>query len=280
VYRRGSLCSIGLAVPTAGDVPAQKIHYGPTSLPAGPRMVLLIGGTRGTGLLIARRLRSKGVPIRVLARNPSRAAQDLPPGVELIAGDITKQHTIPQAIDGATHVVLTAGVRSGYPATEALIKTTEYEGVLNVLAAARRVSFEGRFLYMTSSGVTIPSLSATLLNLYKGKTLTWRQRAEEEIRASGLDYTVIRAGVLLNRKGGLRTVRVTQDGFPLSWRYRIARADVADAFVASLDHPCTSRTTFEVVWGRGFHREPWELLLNGLCRDVRRVDAAPTGTRS
>jgi hypothetical protein len=53
---------------------------------------------------------------------------------------------------------------------EKLIKATEYDGVRNVIAAARVTGFAGRFLYMTSSGATTRSLATILLNLYKGNT--------------------------------------------------------------------------------------------------------------
>ena len=61
-------------------------------------MTLVIGGTRGTGLLIVRLLYSKGAPVRVLARNLSDATQRLPPGVEMIEGDITKEETLAAAL--------------------------------------------------------------------------------------------------------------------------------------------------------------------------------------
>jgi len=81
------------------------------------------------------------------------------------------------------------------------IRETEYGGVVNTLAAAQRVGFGGRFLYITASSVTSRSWATVLLNLYKGNTLVWRERAEHEIRGSGLEYTIIRAGILLNRPG-------------------------------------------------------------------------------
>jgi putative NAD(P)-binding protein len=126
---------------------------------------------------------------------------------------------------------------------------------VNTLAAARRVGFGGRFLYMTASSVTSLSWATVLLNLYKGNTLVWRERAEHEIRGSGLEYTIIRAGILLNRPGGQHALVLTQRPLPLSIRYRIARADVADVFVAALGHPRAIRATFEVVWGDGPPRE-------------------------
>jgi len=125
---------------------------------------------------------------------------------------------------------------------------------------------------MISIGVTIPSTSATLLNLWKGNTLKWRRQSERHIRASGIDYTVIRAGFLLNREGRRHGVNVVQEALPLSWRYRIARADVADAIVASLDHPRASRATFDIVWGRESLREGWHARLDRLRSDAQVLD--------
>ena len=62
--------------------------------------VLLIGGTRGTGLLIARLLLREGVPVRVLARDAARATGALGNGPEVVVGDITKEATLPDAISG------------------------------------------------------------------------------------------------------------------------------------------------------------------------------------
>jgi uncharacterized protein YbjT (DUF2867 family) len=212
--------------------------------------ILVIGGTRGTGLLIVRRLRQQGNAVRVLACDPARAATLFEQSVEIIEGDLTKAETLPAAIGGARQMIFTAGCRSGYPVREARVKAVEYEGVRHTLAVARGVGFAGRFLYMTSSGVESPSFAARCLNLWKGNTLVWRRRVEDEIRASGLAYTIIRTGVLLNRPAGQHVIELTQKALPLSWRYRIARADVAEIFVAALEHPKAARSTFEVVWGR------------------------------
>jgi uncharacterized protein YbjT (DUF2867 family) len=229
--------------------------------------VLVIGGTRGTGLLIAQRLTQQGRPVRVMARDPGRAATVLPPGVEVVGGDLTQEGTLAPVVAGVSHLVFTAGCRSGRPVGEAKIIATEYQGVQKTLAAAQQGGLSGRFLYMNASGVTSRSFASWALNLYKGNTLVWRRRAEEAIRSSGLDYTIIRAGVLLNSPAGRHAITVTQDDLPLSPRYRIARGDVAEAFVAALDHPRASRTTFDIVWGRGTERADWSSLLGRLEPD-------------
>ena len=151
---------------------------------------------------------------------------------------------------------------------EVRVKAVEFEGVVHTLTTARQLKFVGRFLYMNSSGLTTPSLFATCLNLWKGNTLIWRRRVEEEIRASGLDYTIIRTGVLLNRPGGQHVIRVTQQPLPLSFRYRIARADVAELFVAALPHPKTVRATFEAVWASRGQAAAWSGLLDPLQPDA------------
>jgi uncharacterized protein YbjT (DUF2867 family) len=175
---------------------------------------------------------------------------------------------------GIHHLVYTAGWRSGRPGVASRVKETDYHGVLNTIDAALGGGFPGRFLYMTSSGVTRPSLWTVLLNAYKGNTLLWRRQAEDALRGSGLAYTIVRTGVLLNRQGGRRRIELTQEPLPLSPRYRIARADVAEAFVAALEHPATIRTTFEIAWGRGTHRVPWPDLLCRLIPDRDRSSPA------
>lgn len=236
--------------------------------------IVVIGGSRGTGLLIARLLASRGEPVRVPARHPAAAFRRLGSNVQVVAADITKPDTLPSAVGGATAIVLTAGVPSGLLARQAFVRATDYEGVRNVIAAAQRTGFAGRLLYLNSCGVTRPSLAATLLNLIKGNTLRWRRLAEEAIRTSGLDYTIIRVGFLVNRPGGKRRLLVTQDALPLAPRYRIARADVAEVFVAALGTARASRTTFDVVWGPGAATTAVPELLRHLEPD-RAVGARP-----
>jgi len=210
--------------------------------------ILLIGGTRGTGLLIARLLLQKGHPVRVLARHPAAVSERLGPSVEIIHGDITQPPTLGPAVAGVRHVIFTAGCRSGWPAGSRAIRRTEYEGVFNTLSAASDAGFAGRFLYMNASGVGSRSFWTLALNIYKSNTLGWRARAETLIRTSPFPYTIIRTGMLTNGAGGRRGINVTQKALPLSPRYRIARADVALVFVAAMEHPRTVRATFEIAW--------------------------------
>ena len=232
-----------------------------------PSPILVAGGTRGTGLLVVRLLESNGFPVRVLARDPTRAKAHLGPAIEVVSGDITKPETLTGSVQHASHIIFTAGVRSGRYAREDVVRATDYQGVVNTLDAARATGFSGRFVYMNSLGITRSSLPAILLNALKKNTLVWRRRAEEGIRASGLDYAIVRVGFLLNAHGGQRAVHVTQDALPLSVRYRIARADVAKVLVEAMQQPRASRVTFSAVWGKDRRRSDWAKLLTDLKPD-------------
>jgi len=221
--------------------------------------VLVIGVTQGTGHVIVSLLIQDGYQVRALARNEAKARERLSSPVEIVVGDITKLNTLPSAMKDVDHIIFTAGVTQR-PVSERLIIATEYEGLKNTLAAARDAGFNGRFLYMTSIGVTKSSLGAMLLNLFKGNTLKWRKLAEAEIRRSGFDYTIFRAGFLTNSPRGRRAIKVSQSDYPLAFKYRISRADVAEVFVQSLRHPSTRRTTFEVVWAKRGHRQGRDVL--------------------
>jgi uncharacterized protein YbjT (DUF2867 family) len=231
-------------------------------------LVLVIGGTRSTGLHAANALQREGIRVRVLARNPAAASEQVGPHADIVRGDVTRKETLFPAFAGVSHVIFTAGVRSGRFARPSVVRATEYEGVLNTLEAAHAQHFRGRFVYMTSIGVTRKSLFVFGLNLWKGKTIVWRRRAEDAIRSSGLDYTIVRAAFLLNRPPNQRAIRVRQTESALTLHECIARADVAEALVAAVYHPDASRATFEVKWDRGPRQQSsWPDMLSGLRRD-------------
>src|SRR5262245_43813216 len=234
-----------------------------------PMLVLVVGGTRGTGLLAVHLLQQQGHGVRVLARDPRGVEAHTRPSLEIVQGDVTKPETLVPALQGVRAVLYTAGVRSGHWVGEDRIKRTDFAGVTHTLSAAGAAGSVERFVYMTSIGGVAPSLSATLLNLVKRNVLQWRRRAEDAIRASGMNYSIVRAGFLVNTPGGRRAVQISQGDLPLRPRYRIARADVAEVLVETLDHDGASHATFEVVWGDGPRRHEVAAMLSRLRPDPK-----------
>ena len=239
--------------------------------------VLVIGGTRGTGLHAAHFLRARGVPVRILARNPGAALQRLGSGFEIIEGDLTRANSLPAAVANTSHILFTAGVRSGRFSRRSITRATEFEGVRHTLAAALSNGFTGRFVYMTAIGVWRDSFFGSALNVWKGGTLHWRRLAEGAIRASGVDYTVVRAAFLLNRAPRTHEVVIRQFASPLSFTEAIARGDVAEALVEAMYHPAVSRASFEVAWTKGARRAEWRALLNDVIPDSERTDIPHAG---
>jgi len=235
--------------------------------------VLVIGATRGTGKEIVTRLRRDGHSVRVLARDASRARALFGQDVEVCAGDVTKRDTLPGAFEGMSDVIFTAGVTKR-PASERSIIAVEYEGVQNALYAASATAFRGRFLYMTAIGVTRHSIASIVLNLIKGNTLRWRRRAEQEIRRSGIDYTIVRCGVLSNSNVS-RAVELSQRDRRMSLSLRISRGDAAEVFVQALGNSNTKRATFDAYWSSARAAEPWDRLFAQLHPDTR--EAAESG---
>jgi uncharacterized protein YbjT (DUF2867 family) len=233
----------------------------------GESRVLVVGGTRGAGLLIARLLHQRGYTVRVLARDPAKASTELGSAFEVVPGDLTKADTLRPAVRDVNHIIFTAGAPSGRYAPEALVKATDYDGVIDTLAAAQSAGLRGRFIYLNTIGIKTPSLAGLLINLLKRNTLLWRRRVEDKIRGSGLDYAIIRVGFLLDRPSGERAVNLSQGALPLAFSNRIARADVAEAFVEAMEHPRASRTTFEIVWGSGPRQQSWSRLFERLRPD-------------
>lgn len=230
---------------------------------AGP--VLVIGATRGTGKAIVARLVREGVAVRALARNAPAARAVLSSSVEIVDGDVTKVETLHAALVGAAHVIFTAGVTKR-PASERSVIAVEYHGVTNTLAAAKATGFAGRFLYMTAMGITRHSIESIGLNFIKGNTLKWRRRAEEEIRRSGVNYTIIRCGTLTSGDG-THAVELSQREHRMSLFRRIGRDAAAEVFVEALRRSAAQRTTFEASWSSRRESEPWDILFSRLQPD-------------
>jgi uncharacterized protein YbjT (DUF2867 family) len=232
----------------------------------GDERVLVVGATGGTGAEIVKRLLRDGFLVRAVARDESKARNVLGEHVEIVRGDVTRRETLAPAMREVQHVIFTAGVTKR-PASQRSIIAVEYDGVKNTIAAAKGAGVNGRFLYMTAIGVTRHSIASIGLNLIKGRTLVWRRRAEDQIRLSGVDYTIIRCGVLRNEPAGRHAIEVSQRDIPMAFWRCIGRADAAEVFVQVLQHPTTRRTTFDATWSRGGGPPDWADLFSRLRQD-------------
>lgn len=231
------------------------------------KTVLIIGATQGTGLEAARILQKEGAEIRVFARNIPKAREVLDDTVTMIGGDLRDPKRLPEAFEGADHLIFTAGVTKR-PCSEELIVSTEYEGMKKTLNAAREAGFDGRIVFLSSIGVSNPNWASRLLNKVKGNALEWRLAMEDLIRESGFDYTIVRAGYLMNSVSR-KPISLSQTELALELRYRIGRKEAAEVLVESIRHPEAGRKTFDAVRRRQSDgaKNGWRTKFAGLEED-------------
>src|SRR5256885_45421 len=91
---------------TSGKAP----ESGPLSHDAGRMRALVTGATGKVGNAVARALAARGDEVRVLVRDPARAAPLLPEGVESLRGDVTDPASLASAVEGCEVVFNAMGL--------------------------------------------------------------------------------------------------------------------------------------------------------------------------
>jgi uncharacterized protein YbjT (DUF2867 family) len=196
--------------------------------------IVVIGATRGTGLIVSRELIRTGRPLRVVARNLAKARALLDDGISVFEADLgapsaARDSALQEALRGAAGIIFTAAVPPG-PAREATLKAVDYGGVAATIAAAHRVGFTGRFVYLTTMGVHHRNWLIRILDTLKWNILHWRAEAERSLSASGLDVVIVRAGILTDGPGGAN-LNISQGDQPMKPSTKIARTDVAQVLL-------------------------------------------------
>jgi uncharacterized protein YbjT (DUF2867 family) len=178
-------------------------------------------------------LRERGDEPRLLIRNPDQAAELEPYGepvvVDLEEADETE---VTRAVEGADAVVFTAGAGPGSGPERKW--TMDYGGAAKLIAAAR-ASGISRYVIVSSQGADPDAEGDDTFAVY----LRAKGKADEELRGSGLDYSIVRPTGLTDEPG-TGTVEIAEQ----VERGQISREDVASVIVAVLDEPATIGKTF------------------------------------
>lgn len=195
--------------------------------------VLIIGASKGLGLETTKATLAAGYEVSAFAR--SAAAMTLSDlRLEKVQGDATYQHDVEAALIGVDAVILTLGVGLGD-----LIKPVHlFSAATRVLIAAMKAQAVNRLICVTGFGAgdskaSIGFLQRAPFQIVFGRAYDDKTRQEDLIKASGLDWTIARPGVLFNgpRSGRYKVLRD-----PASWRNGIiSRASVADFLVKQIE---------------------------------------------
>lgn len=205
--------------------------------------VAIAGGHGKIALLLGSLLAERGDTVRGLIRNPAQEADLRERGIEPVLCDLEGDGDVAAAVRGADAVVFAAGAGPG--SGEARKATMDLGGAVKLIEAAKAEGIS-RYLMVSAMGAADPPAAAgstggdDVFSAY----IRAKAGADEALRASGLDFTIVRPGGLTDDPGtGLVSIAERLD------RGQIPRADVAAVLLASLDAPGTIGRSFDLIAG-------------------------------
>ncbi|WP_373519371.1 SDR family oxidoreductase [Pricia sp.] len=115
----------------------------------------------------------------------------------------------------------------------------DQEGAKRLIDASKNAGIK-KFIMLSSIGAGHPDKADQLKDYLKAK-----HNADEYLKDSGLDYSIVRPGTLNNNRGNGK-IKLDKE---LSSRGEIPREDVAQVLVAALDDTTAQNAVFEMVSG-------------------------------
>ncbi|KHN91388.1 hypothetical protein BSK71_20945 [Pectobacterium actinidiae] len=213
------------------------------------KRVLVTGATGSVGREVVNILvRNNLIPV-AMVRDALRGKEMLG-NTELFICDLQNIHSLKNIGANIDAIIFTHGSSSNAGAME-----LDYAGVANVLHALE--CHRPRIVLMTSIYVT--QRSGTLMELKD-----WKRRSERLLRASGLEYTIVRPGYFDLIKPGDDCLILGQ-GDKLDGG--VGRRQIADVLVQSLLNNTALSKTFELVAGQGNAPDEWGALFKKLVAD-------------
>lgn len=204
-------------------------------------LVLVAGATGRTGVQAVTQLAAKGYRVRALVRDADKARATLPGGTDIVVGDVRDPASLAAAMQGVTHVISAIGGGGRNPAAGNGPDDIDRQGNINLVDAALAAG-ASRFVLVSSVGV---EQAETYPMAFMRPILAAKRASEEYLRASGLPYTIVQPGGLIDEAGEHRRVVLRQEAGAEPGR--IARADLARVSIAALGSTAALGKTFEVL---------------------------------
>jgi uncharacterized protein YbjT (DUF2867 family) len=151
--------------------------------------ILLLGSTGFFGRGVAHKLIDGGHQLRVLVRDPMKAAAFKVRGAQVMVGDALNPAALTQAAQGVEHIVSLVAVRRNRP-----------QSYLAVNVDGPRIMAEAAKAAGVTSVVFVSAIGARLDAHYKYLTSRWM--GEQELAKSGVAGTILRFSMVLAEEGG------------------------------------------------------------------------------
>ena len=193
--------------------------------------VAVFGATGRTGREVVARARAAGMDVTAYARDPARLG---PPadGVRVVEGALDDDARIAEALAGCDAAVCALGVGRPLRTDPAVV-----DGVRRIVAAMEAAGVR-RLVYLSFVGVresrarSGPVIRLVLSRVVRNEAAD-HERKEAVVRASGLDWTIVRPPLLTSGPAGA-ALRAGEDVAATGALPRASRADVAAYMVGQL----------------------------------------------
>jgi putative NADH-flavin reductase len=192
--------------------------------------IALLGGSGRIGGLLLTSVLDAGHEVTALARNPDALAAR--PGLTIVRGDAADAGAVAAAVDGADAVLSALGPRGAK--SPGLLGSA----AVNVVAAMTKTGAR-RLIIVSAAGAFIESdpdmgrLVKLILPRLFAAAFADTRAMEDVIRASGLDWTLVRATRLVD--GPFTGKYRVAPGYAPAGGRKISRADVAHFIVTTLE---------------------------------------------
>lgn len=148
---------------------------------------LVVGATGLLGGRVCKELAAQGKPVAGMVRSAGdeKVAALKEAGVELIEGDLKDPTSLQRAVAGRTAVISTASASLSRQAGDT-IQSVDLDGQKRLIDAAKAAGV-GKFVYISfSSNMTTD-----------GPVTAAKREVEQYLQGSGIDYTILRCGFLM-----------------------------------------------------------------------------------
>lgn len=207
-------------------------------------MNVLIAGANGKiGRQLLKKFANSRHRARAMIRDKDQAPELLELGAfETVVADL--EEDLSEALRGMDAVIFTAG--SGPHTGPEKTIDVDQNGAINLINAAEQAGVK-RFLMVSTMRADKPESGPEQMRHY----FLAKQKADNHLRASSLDYTIVRPGKLTEEKGSGRVEAAER----LDHFGEISREDVARALVASLEAEHGFRHGYDLLAGETPVRE-------------------------
>src|SRR5512133_399659 len=158
--------------------------------------VAIAGGHGKIALQLTRLLAERGDEVLSLIRNPDHAGDVREAGAEAVVCDLESAgvEEVAEAVDDAHAVVFAAGAGPGSGPERK--ETMDYGGAVKLIEAAKAKGIS-RYVMISSMGANPEQAGDDTFAVY----LRAKGKADADLQASGLDYTIVRPGRLTDEPG-------------------------------------------------------------------------------